>query len=547
MSSDDWVFVPSDIELTNTILGRGAFGEVRIAKWRNIEIACKSLHTADPGAGDDGQLNNENWRHEIEMLSKLRHPNLVLFLGICESPTQTLILTELLPCSLYDVLEVNKTELLLPDILDISLDIANGLDYLHKHNPPIVHRDISAKNILIGGNRTKIADLGQAKIFGHNTLSRQTGMPGAMAYSAPEVLTGKYSAKIDIFSYGILVAQMCSGEYPRIDRREEQITTSCNRHPIFKPLIAATVSYQPHERPTAEYICTALETFKTNDRNYPLSRRTQPEKDLGILGRHWMQTQIDRQCQEVNTELVRTKSLLAAEEVRWRAEAGKVDGINDQLHQSQQEHARTQEKLDRLHIDHGELQHKSTQSDAYAGELKSQMQIMVSELQRQQGFIQSYELHLAQQSQELHSCRDALNRYQDEYQMATQLLDSARKSEADASKRNEQLRLQLEMQIDYVRDLETRLEQALTRWKLEKDALREEKGRYSKLSNHSAAIVAINERQTQEVARYEARLKLYADLPMPVGVAYETLFVGEIIIIFFRCCTVLPGGNQGAI
>lgn len=544
----DWVFSPSEIELTNTVLGRGAFGEVRIAKWRNIEIACKSLHMADVASYECVQIDRESWCHEIEMLSKLRHPNLVLFLGMCEGPTQTLILTELLPCSLYDVLEVNKTELLLPDVLDIALDIANGLDYLHKHNPPIVHRDISAKNILIGGNRTKIADLGQSKIFGHNTLSRQTGMPGAMAYSAPEVLTGKYSSKIDIFSYGILVAQMCSGEYPRIDRREEQMAHSCERHAIFKPLLTSMVSYQPHERPTAETICRTLEAFKTNDRYYPLSRRSQPEKDLGVLGRHWMQTQIDRQCQEVNTELLRTKSLLAAEEARWRLEAGKVDGINEDLRQSQLEHARTQEKFNRLQLDQRALQHKLSQADACTGDLKAQMQILSSEIQRQRSTIRSYELQLAQQAQDINAYRDSLGRYKDEHQVAAQLLESSRKAEAESSKRNEQLRQQLDNQVDYVRDLETRLEQALTRWKLEKDALREEKARYSKLSAHSASIVATNERQKQDVARYEARLQQYADLPMPVSSlnivpSFNSVWLNTHAILHSFCV----GGNQGAI
>ena len=156
-------------------------------------------------------------KQEIEMLAKLRHPNLVLFIGICDSlDGNTVILTELMSCSLYHLIEVRKSCLELPDVLDISIDIANGLNYLHSHSPTIIHRDISAKNILLGGSRAKIADLGQAKLFGESILSRQTGMPGAMAYSAPEVLTGKYSEKIDIFSFGILLCQMCTGEYPRI-------------------------------------------------------------------------------------------------------------------------------------------------------------------------------------------------------------------------------------------------------------------------------------------------------------------------------------------
>jgi serine/threonine protein kinase len=117
--------------------------------------------------------------------------------------------------SLYDILENHKIRLSLPEILDISIDIMSGLEYLHGQCPVIVHRDISSKNILLDGNKAKIADLGQAKILDSSVLSRQTGMPGAMAYSAPEVLTGKYTSKIDIFSFGVLMTQMCCGEYPR--------------------------------------------------------------------------------------------------------------------------------------------------------------------------------------------------------------------------------------------------------------------------------------------------------------------------------------------
>ena len=189
---------------------------MRVAKWRNIQIAAKKLHSALVD-DDSNQTNIANLKQEIEMLAKLRHPNLVLFIGICGSlEEKPVILTELLSCSLYDLLETRRATLDLPDILDISIDISNGLNYLHSHHPTIVHRDISSKNILLGGNKAKIADLGQAKIFGDTGISRQTGMPGAMAYSAPEVLTGKYSEKIDIFSFGILLCQMCIGEYPRI-------------------------------------------------------------------------------------------------------------------------------------------------------------------------------------------------------------------------------------------------------------------------------------------------------------------------------------------
>jgi serine/threonine protein kinase len=523
----EWTFQPGEIELTNTVLGRGAFGEVRVAKWRNVAVACKSLHAVDTAHQDAS--DRDGLRHEISMLSKLRHPNLVLFIGVCHGlvSNTTSILTELLPCSLYDVLEVNKTTLSLPDILDIALDVVNGLDYLHKHDPSIVHRDISAKNILIGGNSAKIADLGQAKIFGHNTLSRQTGMPGAMAYSAPEVLTGKYSAKIDIFSFGVLLAQMCTNEYPRIDRREDQITKACETHPLFRSLIQSAVSYQPHERPTAEAMCKVLEVVKENDRHYPLSRTIAPEKDIGILGRHWMQAQIDRQCEQVVVELHRTKSLLAAEEARWQAEAAKVDGINDQLREARALHAGALEQLTRLQIEHREQLHHRTLADAAIANLRAQLAATGGEIQRLESSSTAKDTQLAQQWQDLSDHRDALSRYHDEYQVAAQLLETSRRSEADLQRRNEQLKMQLDMQVEYVRDLEGRLEQALTRWKLEKDNLRDEKARYGKLNTHSATIVALNDRLKQDIARYEARLAQYADLPLPASIDSQFVFRTE--------------------
>eukprot|EP01031_Cornospumella_fuschlensis_P029374 gene29374-35459_t len=118
-----------EIVVTDSILGKGAFGEVRVAQWRGMEVAYKVLHTQNSPV--DQQEVEENLKHEIEILSQLRHPNLVLFLGVCSPEEKSMaIVTELLPCSMYDVVEVKKIKLSLPDILDYSLDIAHGLNYL---------------------------------------------------------------------------------------------------------------------------------------------------------------------------------------------------------------------------------------------------------------------------------------------------------------------------------------------------------------------------------------------------------------------------------
>ncbi|KAJ1403236.1 kinase-like domain-containing protein [Ochromonadaceae sp. CCMP2298] len=504
------VFSPNEIELTETILGRGAFGEVRVARWRNIEVACKSLHSLD--ASDESKIDQGAWRGEIQMLSKLRHPNLVLFLGICEGPITPMILTELLPCSLYDLLEGRRYTLELPDILDLALDIARGLDYLHRHSPQIVHRDISSKNILVGRN-AKIADLGQAKIFGDSMLSRQTGMPGAMAYAAPEVLTGRYSSKIDIFSCGVLFAQMCSGDYPRIDRREVQIGAACGRVPILAQTLEATVAYSPSDRPTAASICQTLEALRRNDRHYPVSRRT--EKDLGILGRAWMRAEIARQCEEVGTELRRTQSLLLHEEERWRAEAGRVDGINMQLAEAAQTQLAQLEALGGLRAERASLECDLRSAHAQADDLKVQMGAMGGEMRRLSQTVQRYETQLAQQAAQISSSGELLKTAQDAAQVSSALLEGARASEQGTSRQNEQVRLQLNMQLEYVRDLEARLEQALTRWRGEKDNLRAEQNKNGKLNSRCSGVVAANARVLTELGQYQVRLKQYEDLPLP--------------------------------
>lgn len=83
-----WVFSANEIEMSDNVIGRGAFGEVRIAKWRSINVAAKFLHADDDCESQSEESKNEiseNLQKEIEILSQLRHPNLVLFIGIIET------------------------------------------------------------------------------------------------------------------------------------------------------------------------------------------------------------------------------------------------------------------------------------------------------------------------------------------------------------------------------------------------------------------------------------------------------------------------------
>ena len=100
-------------------------------------------------------------------------------------------------------------------------DVALGLHYLHSQTPPIIHRDLTANNVLLASNMTaKISDPGVAKSFNLTPIQRShmTQTPGTPAYMPPEVMTAKpeYDANLDKFSYGILIIHMFSGRWPEL-------------------------------------------------------------------------------------------------------------------------------------------------------------------------------------------------------------------------------------------------------------------------------------------------------------------------------------------
>eukprot|EP00698_Gefionella_okellyi_P002296 TRINITY_DN12109_c0_g1_i1.p1 TRINITY_DN12109_c0_g1~~TRINITY_DN12109_c0_g1_i1.p1 ORF type:complete len:272 (+),score=43.12 TRINITY_DN12109_c0_g1_i1:338-1153(+) len=136
------------------------------------------------------------------------------------------------------------------EVATIALSILRGLDYLHTRTPPLIHRDISAKNILLSGHNVKIADLGQVK-FGE--LLQMTRVPGAPVFSAPEcfAMTVVSSCAIDMYSFGILLAYMITGEYPDLQKRKEQIELAKLKMPKLAKLLQQCVKKAAKKRPTA--------------------------------------------------------------------------------------------------------------------------------------------------------------------------------------------------------------------------------------------------------------------------------------------------------
>ena len=153
----------------------------------------------------------DKYVQECQLMSDLRHPNITLFLGVCFLPDCRLpvLVMERLDTSLDELLETipNISLTLKQSILE---DVTKGLLYLHNHNPQIVHRDLTAKNVLLTSSIVaKTTDFGNSRIVNlqpgqlARTLSR---LPGTLVYMPPEALSAasRYGPSLDIFSFGHL-------------------------------------------------------------------------------------------------------------------------------------------------------------------------------------------------------------------------------------------------------------------------------------------------------------------------------------------------------
>ena len=136
------------------ILGKGSQGEVFLANWRGIAVAVKKVNTSivPPEIIDE-------FCAEADIMRRLRHPCLTLFMGVSLEQPYLCIVTELVNRgSLFDILQEESTGFTWRRALQIMTDIASGIAYLHSFSPPIIHRDLKSLNVLVTSNwRGKVA------------------------------------------------------------------------------------------------------------------------------------------------------------------------------------------------------------------------------------------------------------------------------------------------------------------------------------------------------------------------------------------------------
>ena len=195
-------------------------------------------------------------------MAQTRHPNLVLFIAaVYEHGSAPMIITELLSINLRKAYE---KKLLGSSRLSIFHDVACALNYLHQHREPIIHRDVSAPNVLLealaGGKwKAKVSDFGSANVA---RLSKTLG-EGAIIYAAPETIPQPYNleapplpqtTKIDVYSYGILLCEVITNTFPDPAEYRTMVQQVRSSWPLMYDIVTSCTKYHPDERPTMTLI-----------------------------------------------------------------------------------------------------------------------------------------------------------------------------------------------------------------------------------------------------------------------------------------------------
>jgi WNK lysine deficient protein kinase len=191
----------------NCILGKGAYKTVyKAIDWEEgFEVAWSSTQTS--------KAEYQELNEEIEILKRVRHPNIINFHDCWYNNNEIIFITELMTSG---TLREYIKKLQVPYLKIIkrwSRQILKGLYYLHSYDPPIIHRDIKCDNIFINGahGEVKIGDMGTAKM----KLGKNYTVIGTPEFMAPEMYEENgYNEKVDVYAFGMCLLEMVTGEYP---------------------------------------------------------------------------------------------------------------------------------------------------------------------------------------------------------------------------------------------------------------------------------------------------------------------------------------------
>ena len=268
IKADSWNIPRVEIHnISKREIGHGAWGVVYSSTYTfqgehvAIKIAHRNLlHTT----------TIDMLKREVMIMANIQHPNLVRFVGavfddaVEKGWDMPIIVSELMDMNLRDAY---KKVNLSPSLISIFCDVAYALHYLHQHSQPIIHRDVSAPNVLLkslqsGGYQAKVSDFGSASL----AKQAKTAGAGAIVYCAPEMFPNEdisvppqpQTTKVDVFSYGILMLEVILKEMPTPSTRYAMLQQVKGKWTLMYELIVQYTKPLPCDRPAMADILNKL-------------------------------------------------------------------------------------------------------------------------------------------------------------------------------------------------------------------------------------------------------------------------------------------------
>ncbi|KAM1320682.1 hypothetical protein ACFX2I_013713 [Malus domestica] len=257
----------SDLVIKEKI-GAGSFGTVQRADWHGSDVAVKILMEQD--------LHEEHFKEflsEVTIMKDLRHPNIVLFMGAVTKPPNLSIVTEYLSRgSLFTLLQKPGAREALDENsrLKMAHDVAKGMNYLHRHKPPIVHHDLKSPNLLVDKHYTvKVCDFGLSRSKASTFLSPKSAA-GTAEWMAPEVMRNEPSnEKSDVYSFGVILWELATLQRPWGNLNPLQVVSAVvvynkrldiphDVNPRVAAIIEACWANEPWKRPSFASIMESL-------------------------------------------------------------------------------------------------------------------------------------------------------------------------------------------------------------------------------------------------------------------------------------------------
>ena len=349
--------------LKNETLGTGSYGAVCKAKCDQLICAAKLLYPVlfqmqTPDPGKEHRQPFRRFEQECRFLSRVNHPNIVQYLGTYRDPETNapVLLMELMDESLTHFLESSPGDIPHHIQVNLSQDVAQALAFLHANG--IIHRDLSSNNVLlIACSRAKVSDFGMSRFTDVNAtrLATMTQCPGTPAFMSPEALDEPpvYTEKLDNFSFGVLLIQIVTRQFPapsdrfetvlipsprnpnqkvrtklpfpEVERRQAHINLIEPTHPLL-PIALECLKDEAVERPSSQQLCQSLDALKRADRfelslqqNNDNSKLVQ-ENDQQSSGKEVLLSSLQNEIASKNRELQDKEDIIKAKDLALQQE-----------------------------------------------------------------------------------------------------------------------------------------------------------------------------------------------------------------------------------